>query len=428
MTEWVLLVVAFAAGAAAAWLFARARAAGAEARETEIRQQLASAKDEIKDLGGRLSEAEKAKTAAETQRAVLEEARDKLTETFRSLAAQVLAGSNQEFLVLAEEKFRGLKNETTGDLRALVQPLSEALAAYQKETNREMGSVGNELRKLAETHTALQGETAKLANALRSPQIRGRWGEMTLRRTAEMAGMSVHCDFVEQETSGDGRLRPDMIVKLPAGRQIVVDAKAPLDGFLDAMEALTEEAREAALARYSGQVNRHIAGLASKDYWEQFPQAPEFVVLFIPTDSFLAAAAERDPSLLESALAKRIILATPSTFIALLLAVAYGWRQEKLADNAQRVSDLGQELYDRMATLADHLGKIGGALGKAVESYNAAVGSWETRVFPSARRFKELGAGGKKEFEELQPVDQTARPLIVPEEDSELFKQPHEVL
>src|SRR5262249_34081018 len=287
---------------------------------------------------------------------------------------------------------------------------------YQTQTNRELGSVGNELRKLAETHTTLQGETAKLANALRSPQIRGRWGEMTLRRTAELAGMSVHCDFVEQETGGDGRLRPDMIVKLPAGRQIVVDAKAPLDGFLDAMEAVTEEAREAALVRYSAQVNRHIASLASKDYWEQFPQAPEFVVLFIPTDSFLAAAAERDSSLLQSALAKKIILATPSTFIALLLAVAYDWRQQPLAENAQRASDLGQELYDGMATLAEHLGKVGGTLSKAVESYNAAVASWETRVLPSARRFKELGAGGKKDFEELQPVDQTARAPTMPEE------------
>ena len=426
MTEWALVAVAFLAGGGLAWVVKSARAAGVEAREKELRLQLQTAREEIKDLSSRLTEAEKSKTAAEThareteknladQKALLDEAKSKLTETFKALAAEALAGNNRGFLVLAEEKFKALKDETTGALAALVQPLGEALAAYRKETDTGLGSVGNELRRLAETHTTLQAETAKLANALRSPQIRGRWGEMTLRRTAELAGMSIHCDFVEQETGGDGRLRPDMVVKLPAGRQIVVDSKVPLDAFLDAMETSGEDARQAALARYAGQVNRHIANLSSKEYWDQFRPAPEFVVLFIPADSFLAAAAEKDPNLLQGALAKRIILATPSTFIALLLAVAYGWREEKLAENAQKISELGQELYDRMSILAEHFGRIGSTLGKSVESYNEAVGSWERRVLPWVRRFKELGAGGKKELEEVQPVDQGVRTLGPPD-------------
>jgi DNA recombination protein RmuC len=424
MTEWLLPVVALLAGSGLAWIIAggraKARAAGAEAREAELRAQLQAAKDESRALSERLTEAEKSRAAADAragateknlaeQKTLLEDARSKLTETFRALAAEALAGNNRGFLILAEEKLK---------------PVTETLAAYQKETkeleekrHRELGSLAHQLQALAQSEASLQSETTKLANALRSPQARGRWGEMTLRRTVELAGLSVHCDFVEQETAtgADGRLRPDMIIHLPAGRDIVVDSKVPLDGFLDAMEAPSDEAREAALARYAGQMNRHIANLSSKEYWDQFPAAPEFVVLFVPSDSFLAAAAQKAPNLVETALSKKIIIATPSTFIALLLAVAYGWRQEKLAENAQRISDLGQELYDRMATLAEHFGRLGGSLGKAVEAYNEAVGSWERRVLPSVRRFKELGAGGKKDVDELPPIDQGVRVLAPPD-------------
>lgn len=426
MVEWLLPLAGFVAGAVLAWIAtagrASARTAGAEAREGELRRQLQAVAGEAKALAERLTEAEKSKTAAETraaeteknlaaQKAVLDEARAKLSETFQALAAEALAGNSQRFLNLAEAQFKALQNETTGALAGLVQPLNDALTTYRKDTNKELGSLGNELQRLAQTHAALQTETTRLANALRSPQVRGRWGEMTLRRTAELAGLSVHCDFIEQQTAtgGDGRLRPDMIIKLPAGREIVVDSKVPLDGFLDAMEAASDPAREAALVRYTQQVNRHVINLSSKEYWDQFPAAPEFVVLFIPTDSFLAAAAERDPALLQNALSRKVIFATPSTFIALLLAVAYGWRQEKLAENAQRVKELGEELYDRMAVLVDHFGKLGGALGRAVEAYNSAVGSWESRVLPSARKFKELGAGGKKDIDELPAIEQGVR-------------------
>jgi DNA recombination protein RmuC len=272
---------------------------------------------------------------------------------------------------------------------------------------------------VAETEAALRTETSKLVTALQSHRVRGRWGEITLRRTAELAGMSSFCDFAEQERgeTEDSRLRPDMIVKLPSGRSIVVDSKAPLDAFLDAMDASTEQEREAALQRYAAQVRAHVTQLASKEYWAQFPSAPEFVVLFIPNDSFLGAAAERDRGLIESALGKGVVFATPTTLFALLFAVERGWRQDQMSQNAERVSELGQELYDRMATLVDHLNKVGGSLGKAVESYNAAVGTFESRIFPSARKFKELGAGGKKEIEELPIIDEAVRTAQIPSTD-----------
>jgi DNA recombination protein RmuC len=271
--------------------------------------------------------------------------------------------------------------------------------------------VGEQLRQLALAQCLLQTETSKLVNALRSPQVRGRWGEIALRKTAELAGMSANCDFFEQESvsTDTGRLRPDMIVKLPAGREVVVDSKVPFSAFLESLEAHTDEDREAALGRHLGQVKRHISQLASKEYWDQFPAAPEFVVLFIPNDSFLAAAAERDPSLVESALTKKVVIATPTTFIALLRAIAYGWRQEQVAESAQRISVLGQELADRLSTMAEHFSKVGLALSRAVESYNATVTSLENRILPTARKFKSLGIPIKKDIVDLTSIDHMPR-------------------
>lgn len=410
--------------------------AWAQAQTGELRTQLATLYQERERIHQEFRLMEVAKVAAETnlentqrhlaeQRALLEDAKLTLSDTFRSLASEALAGNNRGFLTLAEEKFKALKEEATASfdqrhtsIESLLQPLSESLRTYQKESQaledkrlRELSVVGEQLRQLASSQAILQAETSKLVNALRSPQVRGRWGEIALRRTAELAGMSANCDFFEQESvsTETGRLRPDMIVRLPAGRDVVVDSKVPLNAFLDSLETHTDEDREAALNRHLGQVKRHISQLASKEYWDQFPAAPEFVVLFIPNDSFLAAAAERDPSLVESALTKKVVIATPTTFIALLRAIAYGWRQEQVAEGAQRISILGQELADRLSTLAEHFGRIGQALGRTVESYNATLTSLENRIWPTARKFKSLGISPKKDLMDLKSLEHIPR-------------------
>ena len=416
-----------------------AKTAASDARAEEIRQQLGATEEKLSALYRELREIEKIKICAETkasesernlleQKALLDDARSALSNTFKALASEVLAGNNTNFLTLAEEKFKALKEEASSDLDArkkavevLVGPLSETLSIYQKESKeleekriREMTSVGEQLRSLSVSQSTLQAETTRLVHALKSPTVRGRWGEITLRRTAELSGMSPYCDFVEQEsvTTDAGRFRPDMIVKLPQGREVVVDSKVPLGGFLEALEAKTDAERETALKKHAAQVNQHIKRLASKEYQGQFSASLDCVVLFIPNDSFLSAAVENDPSIIESALAKKVLIVTPTTLIGLLLTFAYGWRQEQMTENAQRISALGQELFERMGTLAEHLIKIGDSLGKSVGSYNAAVASFEGRILPSARKFKTLGAGGKKEIESLQSIEQLPRPVI----------------
>jgi DNA recombination protein RmuC len=423
-----------------------------QAQEREFRNQLAALHHAHEHLRNEFRAMEMAKVSAEThladmhqhietQKATLGEAKLALSDTFRSLAAEALAGNNQGFLTLAEEKFKALKEEACVDLaqrqtsiETLLVPLTESLRTYQQETKelenkrlREFSAVGEQLRQLASAQSTLQTETSKLVNALRSPQVRGRWGEITLRRTAELAGMSANCDFYEQKsiTTETGRLRPDMIVKLPAGREVVVDSKVPLSAFLESLEAQSEAAREAAMTRHAGQVQSHVNQLASKEYWDQFPAAPEFVVLFIPNDSFLAAAAERDPSLVEAALNKKVVIATPTTFIALLRAIAYGWRQEQVAEGAQRISTLGQELADRMSTMAEHFSKVGHMLSRTVESYNATVASLENRILPTARKFKEFGVHTRKDVPELQPVEHRPRlPCSIDPTDDNLSPSP----
>ncbi len=361
----------------------------------------------------------------ESQRTMLEETKLNLSDTFRSLASEALAGNNQGFLALAEEKFKALKDETALELNhrhksleALVNPLSETLRTYQQETKaledkrlREFSSVSEQLKQLASAQSTIQTETSKLVNALRAPHVRGRWGEIALRKTAELAGMSAYCDFHEQQSvsTATGRLRPDMVVKLPAGREVIVDSKVPLSGFIESLEANTETSRDIALKRHAGHVKTHIRQLASKEYWDQFSATPEFVVLFIPNDSFLAAAAEQDPTLIESALSQKVVIATPTTFIALLRAIAYGWRQEQVGESAERISLLGQELAERVGIMVEHFSKVGHALGRTVESYNATVASLENRILPSARKFKQLGVNTRKNIPDLQPVEQSPR-------------------
>jgi len=447
------LIVGIAAGGAIAWLLARGRAAAmaadavravegraaaADARVQELRTQIAAAQADLSALRQTLSRSEQARAAAEVhaqeearqsaeQQRLLEEAKARLTDAFKSLAADALAGNNTSFLQLAEEKFKTLREEATGDLHSrhqaiagLLNPLTQALDAYQRETreleqrrNSELGSVGQQLRLVAESHSKLHAETARLVNALRSPHVRGRWGEIALRRTAELAGMTAYCDFAEQESipTDNGKLRPDMIVHLPAGREVIVDSKVPLAAYLDALEAVDETMRTVAMTRHAQHVRQHVTRLAAKSYADQLSTSAEFVVLFIPNDSFLAAAAERDPELVEWALAQQVVLATPATFIALLRAIAYGWRQAKVAENAQRISEVGRELAERMAVLVEHLSNMGGAIGKAVESYNKAVGSLESRVLPTARKLDALDAGSKRGISELDPIEQAVRQL-----------------
>ncbi len=358
-----------------------------------------------------------------------EEAQTKgqLADTFKALAADALRGSNETFIGQATQALKTVKAEAEGDLaqrqqaiEGLVKPLNEALQRYEIQiANMERarqsayGGLDQHLKTLAQAHERLQQETGNLVKALRSPQVRGQWGEITLKRVAELAGMVEHCDFIEQETvEGEaGRLRPDMIVQLPAGRQVVVDAKAVLAAYLEAVEAQDDGVRKERLRQHAAQVRARMEQLSAKAYWSQFQQAPEFVVLFLPGEQFLGAALEQDHTLIEDGFEKRVVIATPTTLIALLRAVAYGWRQEQLAENAQAISALGKDLFERMAVLTEHLSDVGAALNKGVTAYNKAIGSLEARVLPSARRFKDLGIGSENDIPKLEAIEQAARPV-----------------
>lgn len=326
---------------------------------------------------------------------------------------------------MARTSFAALQAEAKGELSQrqqaigeLVRPLEESLRRYEEQLRqaeqmrqREYGGLDQQLKFMAESHQRLQQETGNLVKALRAPSVRGRWGEMTLRRVAELAGMVVHCDFIEQDTVGtmEGLLRPDMVVYLPGGRQVVVDAKTVLSAYLDAYEAQDDRQRQAHLRRHADQVRARMEALSLKAYWNQFAQAPEFVVLFLPGEQFLGAALEQDSTLIEDGFAQGVVVATPATLMALLRAVAYGWKQEQLTQHAERAGRLGKELYERMALLVGHLNDIGHALSKSVGAYNKAVGSLESRVLPAARKFKELGISSDKEIGMLETSDVAPR-------------------
>jgi len=360
------------------------------------------------------------RAAAGEKLALLEEAQDSFTTTMKALAADALATSNRSFLEIANAQLDQRKQA----VEHLVTPIKESLAKVdgrlqelEVARTRAYSDLTAQVRSLADTQKELRAETGNLVTALRSPVVRGRWGEMQLRRVVEMAGMLSHCDFVEQATVSvdGGRLRPDLVVRLPGGKQVVVDAKAPLQAYLDALEAKDEDVRQARLADHARQIRDHIAKLSAKSYWGQFDSTPEFVVLFIPGETFFSAALEQDPSLIEQGVNQQVILATPTTLIALLRAVAYGWRQETIAESAKAISELGRELYSRLGTLTDHFAKVGRGLETAVRSYNEAVGSLETRVLPSARRFKEHGVSPTAELAALPAVERSVRPVTAPE-------------
>ena len=332
----------------------------------------------------------------------------RLREAFEALAAQALRGNTQSFLDLA----KGELEQKRQAVDALVKPLQDSLTQFgqqiqsiERQRADAYGGLRQQVTSLVEAHHALSRQTTTLAQALKAPQVRGRWGEIQLRRVVELAGMLSYCDFEEQVQAGDSRLRPDLVVRLPNDRRIVVDAKAPLNAYLEAIEATDEATRNARLGDHAARVRAHIRALAAKDYGGRIRDAAEFVVCFMPGEVFLSAALEQDPLLLEFGVDQGVLLATPTTLISLLKAVAYGWNSEKVAEGARQIQDLGKELHERLGTFAGHIEKLGSNLATAVKSYNAAVGSLESRVLPSARKFEELGAASTKPLPELERVE-----------------------
>ncbi len=418
---------------------------------TQSEQRSQKAAEDFDKLRADLSTEKEARVKAETQaketvnrleeeKKLLADAKEKLTDAFKSLAGDTLDNTTSSFLKLAKETFEKVLTQAKGDLgqrqeaiQGLVKPLSESLKQFEAhvremEKNREgaYSGIKEHLENVVSVQQQLQKETGNLVSALRTPQVRGRWGEMTLRRVVELAGMSEHSDFTEQVSvqSDTGRLVPDMIVHLPAGREIVVDAKVSLDAYLKATSAESEDERKEFFATHAKQIRTHMKSLGGKAYWNQFENTPEIVVMFIPGESFLAAAAHYDHSLIEDGMEMRVVLATPTTLIAVLRAVAFGWRQEQIAKNAQIVSDLGKQLYERMRVLAGHIGQVGNGLEKANSAYSKAVSSMESRVLPAARRFKDLGVATGDDIPILEPIETTPRSLSIPEttgdeEDSE---------
>ncbi|MCP4547447.1 MAG: DNA recombination protein RmuC [bacterium] len=385
---------------------------------------------------------EQERSAAGEKIVLLEQAAKEMKDSFKALSLEALQRNNKFFLELAGEALakqqteaRGLlekqQTEAKGELEKreqavanLVKPISESLEKVNKQVEtmeklrgEAFAGLGVQLKGLGDAQNRLAGETANLVQALRKPSVRGQWGEMQLRRVVEMAGMLEHCDFEEQVSvsAEEGRLRPDMIINLPGGKRVIVDAKTPLDGYLDALDAEDADIRQAHLQRHAKHVRTHIAQLSQKAYWSQFESTPDFVVMFLPSESIFYAALEQDSSLIEQGVDKKVILATPTTLIALLRTVSFGWQQEALADNARKISDLGRDLYERLSILGGHFGDLGKSLGRSVDIYNKAVGSLETRVLSAARKFPELGVPSKREIPEVQPVDRTARSLESPE-------------
>ena len=442
MEPWIAGVIGLLFGSVLAGLVLRSRTAALTARLPLMEKELAAGKADLARLQqahtdliagkARLESAleSERKTNAEKIELVTnasERANEDLRNAFKALASDALKSNNSSFLVIAEETLKRFQSQARGDLEARQKAVADLVAPVRDSLNKvdaqiqqmevargdAYGELRAQVQSLITTQKELQSQTGNLVRALRTPNVRGRWGEIQLRRVVEIAGMLSYCDFTEQEsvTTETGRLRPDLVVKLPGGKNVVVDAKTPLQAFLDAFETNDEEARRACLANHARQVRDHMKTLAGKNYWEQFDPTPEFVVMFLPGETFFSAALEQDSSLIEQGVLSRVIPASPTTLIALLKAVNYGWNQEKLARNAQQISALGKELHDRLRLLAAHITQVGTGLDRAVESYNKAVGSLESRVLVSARKFAELGASVADDIPELEPIETTARAL-----------------
>ena len=424
----LLLIVGLIFGAALGWFIAQSRSAALAERAKLQAADLETARARLAEIENQKSKIQNelaAERASAAERiAALTDAHERLTNSFKALSADALRSNNQSFLELARETFGKLHQQSADDLGkrqqaidSLVKPLKESLekvdakiGEIEKARAGAYGQLSEQLKSLTTTQGQLQAEAAKLSTALRSTTTAGTWGELQLRRVVEMSGMASYCDFTEQQTSGS--LRADLVVRLPGGQQIVVDAKAPNDAYREAANASDDAVRTAKLAEHAAKVRGHIDALGGKDYWAQFQPSPEFVVLFLPGDQFLSGALQADPSLIDRAIAKKVLLATPATLIALLKAAAYGWRQEDVSRNAQVIADLGRQLYDRIAGFAENLDKVGRGLETASKAYNAAVGSFEQTLLPGARKFSELGAKGVKELADPAPVETTPRDVL----------------
>ena len=434
----VWFVIGLVCGSLALWLVLRGRERGEAARTETLERQLASAEVERAASTERLGAAEREVVALSTaidlerQNAAekietLERARSELGDSFKVLSNEALAKNNKAFLELAQGTLSTYREQTTADLdqrrvavEHLVKPIRESLEkvdtkirSLEESRRQAYGALTEQVKLLAESQEHLRSETSNLVTALRAPAVRGRWGEMQLRRVVETAGMLEHCDFVEQATvtTEDGTLRPDMIVKLPGGKQVVVDAKTPLSAYLEAAEASDEDVKTDRLRDHARQLGDHVSKLSAKAYWEQFDAAPDFVILFVPGEPIFSEALRHDPALIENAARQQVFIATPITLISLLRAVAYGWQQETVAEGAREVSRLGRELHERLATMGEHLAKLGRSIDGAVQSYNGAIGSLERRVLVSARRLADHGAASSKELSDLPQVDRAIQRL-----------------
>jgi DNA recombination protein RmuC len=414
--DWLESLAAFIAGGVAVFLW-RIR------REQSLRIELEVLRTRVKDDAAQTREREQ----------FAAQARQELQAVFGELARDSLHSNSELFLQLARERFehqqsdaaQALKERETA-IEGLVRPIAEALAkteaqiqAIERDRINSFAGIKTQMEILASGQDVLSRETRNLVGALRRPDVRGRWGEITLRRLVELAGMTAHVDFAEQQQvdTDTGAIRPDMIVRMPEQREIVVDVKTPLDAYLSAVEAADDDARSAHLRRHAQIVGARVRELASKQYWAQFERSPDFVVLFLPGDQFLSAALQQNPGLIDEALRQNVMLATPTSLISLLKAVAYGWKQTALAENAAEVRRLGEELHKRLAVFAEHLARLGKSLGSSVESFNKAVGSLEQQVLPAARRFPELGLRVNRDIELIDPIASLAREPRAPEAD-----------